>query len=77
MKNIDLINELIKITDTLLERPKGASTKLINHVSDRPGHDFRYAIDSSKLYRELGWKASKNFSKNIKKTVSWYFKHSS
>jgi len=75
-KNIDLINELIKITDTLLERPKGASTKLINHVSDRPGHDFRYAIDSSKIYNHLGWKASKNFSVNIEKTVSWYIKQS-
>ena len=77
LKNIDLIHELINITDSLLDRPKGTSIKLINYVSDRPGHDFRYAIDSSKLYRELGWKASKNFSKNIKKTVYWYFKHSS
>ena len=77
LKNIDLIHELITITDYLLDRPKGTSLKLINYVLDRPGHDFRYAIDSSKLYRELGWKASKNFSKNIKKTVSWYFKHSS
>ena len=77
LKNIDLIHELINITDSLLDRPKGTSLELINYVSDRPGHDFRYAIDSSKLYRELGWKASKNFSKNIKKTVSWYLKHSS
>ena len=75
MKNIDLIHELIDITDLLLERTKGASLKLINYVSDRPGHDFRYAIDSSKLHRELGWKASKNFRKNIEKTVFWYFKH--
>ncbi|MDC1109327.1 dTDP-glucose 4,6-dehydratase [Flavobacteriaceae bacterium] len=74
LKNIDLINELITITDNLLNRSKGASTKLINYVSDRPGHDFRYAIDSSKLNNQLGWKASKNFSENIEKTVSWYIK---
>jgi dTDP-glucose 4,6-dehydratase len=74
LKNIDLINELITITDNLLDRSKGASTKLINYVSDRPGHDFRYAIDSSKLKNQLGWKVSDNFNENIKKTVSWYIK---
>lgn len=74
LKNIDLINELITITDSLLERPKGASSKLISYVSDRPGHDFRYAIDSSKLKSQLGWTTSRNFSKNIEKTVSWYIK---
>ena len=77
LKNIDLIHELITITDYLLDRPKGTSLKLINYVLDRPGHDFRYAIDSSKLHRELGWKASRDFKKNIEKTVSWYLKHSS
>ena len=77
LKNIDLIHELITITDYLLDRPKGTSIKLINYVLDRPGHDFRYAIDSSKLHRELGWKASRDFKKNIEKTVSWYLKHSS
>ena len=75
--NIGGSNELINITDFLLDRPKGTSIKLINYVSDRPGHDFRYAIDSSKLHRELGWKASRDFKKNIEKTVSWYIKHSS
>jgi dTDP-glucose 4,6-dehydratase len=75
LKNIDLIRELINITDSLLDRPKGTSLKLINYVSDRPGHDFRYAIDSSKLYRELGWSASKKFNENIEKTVSWYLKN--
>jgi dTDP-glucose 4,6-dehydratase len=74
MKNIDLIHELINITDSLLDMPIGTSLKLINYVSDRPGHDFRYAIDSSKLHRELGWNASKNFKENIEKTVSWYIK---
>ncbi|MCH1547245.1 MAG: dTDP-glucose 4,6-dehydratase [Flavobacteriaceae bacterium] len=74
MRNIDLIHELINITDPLLNRPKGTSLELINYVSDRPGHDLRYAIDSSKLQRELGWNASRDFKKNIKKTVSWYIK---
>ena len=73
-KNIDLINELIKITDSLLKRPKGTSIDLINYVSDRPGHDFRYAIDSTKLKNQLGWKSSDNFTKNIEKTVLWYIK---
>ena len=71
-KNIDLIHELINITDNLLDRPKGSSLQLINYVSDRLGHDYRYAIDSSKLKNQLGWKASANFNENIKKTVLWY-----
>ena len=75
LKNIDLINKLINITDSLLDRPKGSSLKLINYVSDRLGHDFRYAIDSSKLKNQLGWKVSTNFNENIEKTVSWYIKH--
>ena len=74
MKNIDLIHKLINITDSLLDRPKGTSKELINYVSDRPGHDFRYAIDSSKINNQLGWKASRNFNENIEKTVSWYIK---
>ena len=73
-ENNDLINELITITDNLLDRSKGASTKLIKYVSDRPGHDFRYGIDSSKLKNQLGWKVSDNFNENIEKTVSWYIK---
>ena len=72
IKNIDLICELINVTDSLLNRIKGSSLELINYVSDRPGHDFRYAIDSTKLKTQLGWKASKDFIGNIKKTVSWY-----
>ena len=73
-KNIDLINLLINITDSLLKREKGTSLKLINYISDRPGHDFRYAIDSSKLKNQLGWKPSVDFKKNIEKTVLWYIK---
>ena len=71
-KNIDLIYKLINIADSLLGRPKGASLQLIDYVSDRPGHDFRYAIDSSKLKNKLGWKVSDNFNENIEETVLWY-----
>ena len=74
-KNIDLIYEIIKLTDSLLDRPKGFSLKLINYVTDRPGHDFRYAIDCSKLKNQLGWKTSENFNENLKKTVLWYLKY--
>ena len=74
-KNIDLIYEIIKLTDSLLDRPKGFSLKLINYVTDRPGHDFRYAIDCSKLKNQLGWKPSENFNENLKKTVLWYLKY--
>ena len=74
-KNIDLIYEIIKLTDSLLDRPKGFSLKLINYVTDRPGHDFRYAIDCSKLKNKLGWKPSGNFNENLKKTVLWYLKY--
>ena len=74
MRNIDLINELITTTDSLLGNPEGTSIKLLKYVTDRPGHDFRYAIDSSKLNNQLGWKSSDNFIENIEKTVSWYIK---
>lgn len=74
-KNIELIYKIIKLVDSLLDRPKGSSLKFINYVNDRPGHDFRYAIDSSKLKNQLGWKPSENFNENLKKTVSWYLKH--
>ena len=67
-----MINELINITDSLLDRPKGTSIDLINHVSDRPGHDFRYAVDSSKLNIQLGWKAKSKFKENLKTTINWY-----
>ncbi len=72
LKNIDLIHKLIAITDSLLGRIKDTSKKLINYVSDRPGHDFRYSIDTSKINKELNWHVSKNFNKNLEKTVSWY-----
>ncbi len=71
-KNIDLIKVIIKTVDCLLDNPEGASLDLITYVTDRAGHDLRYAIDSSKLQRELGWEPSLQFEEGIEKTVRWY-----
>ncbi len=71
-KNIDLIKVLIKTVDRVLGRKEGASEKLITYVKDRAGHDYRYAIDSSKLKNELGWEPSLQFEEGIEKTVKWY-----
>ncbi|MCF0168321.1 MAG: dTDP-glucose 4,6-dehydratase [Bacteroidales bacterium] len=71
-KNIDLIKVLIKVTDKLLGNPEGTSDHLITYVTDRAGHDLRYAIDSTKLSRELGWEPSLQFEEGIEKTVRWY-----
>ena len=71
-KNIVLIRVLIKTVDRLLGRPEGASEKLITYVTDRAGHDLRYAIDSTKLKNELGWEPSLQFEEGIEKTVKWY-----
>ncbi|SNR14909.1 dTDP-glucose 4,6-dehydratase [Tenacibaculum jejuense] len=71
-KNIDLIKVLIKTVDRLLGRSEGESEKLITYIKDRAGHDFRYAIDSSKLKNELGWEPSLQFEEGIEKTVQWY-----
>lgn len=70
--NIDLIHALCKIMDKKLGREAGESAKLISFVKDRAGHDLRYAIDSSKLQRELGWKPSLQFEEGLEKTVDWY-----
>jgi len=70
--NIDLIHALCKIMDAKLGRTEGESAKLITFVKDRAGHDLRYAIDSSKLQRELGWKPSLQFEEGLEKTVDWY-----
>jgi dTDP-glucose 4,6-dehydratase len=70
--NIDLIHALCKVMDKKLNRPEGTSAKLITFVKDRAGHDLRYAIDSSKLQRELGWSPSLQFEEGIEKTVDWY-----
>lgn len=71
-KNIDLIKVIIKTVDRLLSRPEGASLSLITYVTDRAGHDLRYAIDSNKLKAELGWEPSLQFEEGIEKTVKWY-----
>lgn len=71
-KNIDLIKVLIKTVDRLLGNPEGASLDLITYVTDRAGHDLRYAIDSRKLQQELGWEPSLQFEEGIEKTVRWY-----
>lgn len=74
-KNIDLIKVLINTVDHLLGRPEGADMDLITYVTDRAGHDLRYAIDSTKLQRELGWEPSLQFEEGIEKTVLWYLEH--
>ena len=71
-KNIDLIKVLINTVDRLLGRPEGADMDLITYVTDRAGHDLRYAIDSTKLQKELGWEPSLQFEEGIEKTVKWY-----
>ena len=71
-KNIDLITKLCEIMDNKLGRQKGESAKLITYVKDRAGHDLRYAIDSSKLQRALGWEPSLVFEEGLEKTVDWY-----
>ena len=71
-KNIDLIKVIIKTVDRLLGNPEGKSEKLITFVTDRLGHDMRYAIDSRKLQSELGWEPSLQFEEGIEKTVRWY-----
>ncbi len=74
-RNIDLVRLLVGVTDRLLGRAEGASSRLITFVRDRAGHDLRYAIDSSKLHRELGWSPSLQFEEGIEKTVRWYLDH--
>lgn len=71
-KNIDLIKVIVRTVDRLLGNPEGESEKLITYVTDRAGHDLRYAIDSRKLKEELGWEPSLQFEEGIEKTVRWY-----
>ena len=74
-KNIDLIKVMIKTVDKILGNPEGYSLDLITYVTDRLGHDARYAIDSTKLQKELGWEPSLQFEEGIEKTVRWYLEH--
>ena len=71
-KNLDLVHLLCKIMDEKLGREPGTSAGLITYVKDRAGHDMRYAIDASKLNKELGWEPSLQFEEGLEKTVDWY-----
>ena len=73
-KNIDIVYKLIEFTDHFLGRPERTSEKLVSFVTDRLGHDFRYAIDSTKIKNELGWTAKTSFDEGLKKTIEYYIK---
>ena len=74
-RNIDIVYQLIEITDRMLGRKEGSSKKLISFVTDRLGHDFRYAIDASKIKNNLGWEAKTSFKEGLEKTVHFYLKN--
>ena len=74
-RNIDLVHLLVKTVDRILGHPEGYSEELITYVTDRAGHDLRYAIDSSKLKEELGWEPSLQFEEGLEQTVRWYLEH--
>ena len=71
-KNIDIVRLVVRTVDRLLGRAEGEDLNLITYVTDRAGHDLRYAIDSTKLKEELGWEPSLQFEEGIEKTVRWY-----
>ena len=75
IKNIDIVHKLITIADQYLGRKEGHSQKLIQYVTDRPGHDFRYAIDASKIKNDLNWEPKTSFENGIDKTVLWYLRY--
>ena len=74
-KNIDLIKVIVKVADKLLGRSEGSSEKLITYVTDRAGHDLRYAIDATKIKKELSWEPSLQFEEGIEKTIKWYLEN--
>ena len=74
-KNIDLIKLLCLQMDKKLGREKGESEKLITYVKDRPGHDLRYAIDSTKIEKDLGWYPSVTFEEGLDQTIDWYLEN--
>ena len=76
-QNLELIKTLCSIMDAKLDRERGSSEELITYVKDRPGHDRRYAIDASKINKELGWKPSVTFEEGLEKTVQWYLDNES
>jgi dTDP-glucose 4,6-dehydratase len=74
-RNIDLVHLLCRLIDEKLNRTEGESAQLITYVKDRPGHDRRYAIDASKINKELGWKPSVTFEEGLSQTIDWYLEH--
>ena len=74
-KNIEIVNIIADFADLLLQRENGSSKDLIRFVEDRPGHDKRYAIDTEKIYSQLGWKPKINLKNGIKKTIEWYIEN--
>jgi dTDP-glucose 4,6-dehydratase len=74
-KNIDLVRELCQQMDAKLGNASRTSEQLITYVKDRPGHDLRYAIDASKINKELGWSPSVTFEEGLSKTIDWYLEN--
>jgi dTDP-glucose 4,6-dehydratase len=72
MPNLDIVHTVCGLLDEFQPNPEGPATRLITYVKDRPGHDRRYAIDATKIHRELGWKPAETFDTGIRKTVQWY-----
>lgn len=75
MPNLDIVHTICALLDTMQPDPAGAYARLITYVQDRPGHDRRYAIDATKMARELGWRPAETFASGIAKTVRWYLDH--
>ena len=73
--NIEIVHTICDLLDELRPDPAGRYDRLITHVTDRPGHDRRYAIDARKIERELGWRPAETFGSGIRKTVQWYLEH--
>ncbi len=75
MTNIDVVRTVCRLLDELRPDPAGPRERLITYVTDRPGHDRRYAIDARKIARELGWSPVETFASGIARTVRWYLEH--
>jgi dTDP-glucose 4,6-dehydratase len=73
--NLDIVRTICSLLDDMRPDPAGPYARLITYVTDRPGHDRRYAIDAHKIERELGWKPAETFETGIRKTVRWYLDH--
>jgi dTDP-glucose 4,6-dehydratase len=73
--NIDIVRTICALLDELRPDPQGSHARLIEHVTDRPGHDRRYAIDARKIERDIGWRPSETFASGIRKTIAWYLEH--